>query len=141
MNKTSEEPPTVEITFGGSFTFYTETIHIDDSELYLSLVLPTHRKAKQLDPGKGYEWMRNYVQKKLLASEVIREDDANPANPFGLTTHIVGAALRCGNIDFPNGEGMPCINQANLLIEQAIQHPPPPIDDKHFSLKAFVKTQ
>jgi len=83
--------------------------------------------------------MRNYVQKKLLASGVIRPENANPANPFGITQHIVSASLRCGNIDWLDGQGMPCIKQADFLIEQAIRHPPPPIDERHFSLKAFIK--
>jgi len=137
-SKLSDEPPTEEITYGSSFTFYTEVIPIDDNnEVYLSLVLPSHPKAKQLDSSKGHEWLQNYVYKKLHASGVFYEDDINPANPFGITSHIVMEATRCGTTDF--GQGMPCIKTADFLIEQAIRYPPPPINEKHFSLRAFAQ--
>jgi len=99
-----------------------------------------HQKAKQIDPGpKGLEWMRKYVQKKLLASGVIPEDEANPINPFSIASHIIHEARRQPCVDFLDGEGIPAIRCADFLIEQAIRFPPDPITRTRFSLKAFIQ--
>jgi len=78
---------------------------------------------------EGHEWLRRYVQKKLLASGAIPEDEANPVNPYSIAAQIVYEAWR-------QFDSIQC---ANRLIDQAIKFPPSPISEKRFSLRAFIK--
>jgi len=116
LNESEDKPPMVDITY-----------------------FP-NQKAKQIDPSpKGLEWMRKYVQKKLLASGVIPREEADPINPFSVASHIVHEARRKPCVDFLDGRGIPALQYADLLIDQAIRFPPDPITRTRFSLKAFAQ--
>lgn len=105
-------------------------------------------EVEEFDWNKGgYEWLREYVAEKLRKSGVIPEDRIPE-----LASKIVCRARRAGSHKtwdhyekgddgkFRLVEGrFACIEQADREIEWAIKYPPEPIDDKHFSLKAFVK--
>lgn len=90
--------------------------------------------------GEGYEWLRRYVQQKLLESGVIPSEEANPANPFGITSHIVHDALRIGSHKTKSGQ-FACIEAADDRIAHHIKCPPSPISAKRFSLTAFTEMQ
>jgi len=75
------------------------------------------------------ERLRKYVQKRLLASGVIDEYNANAVNPDSLASHIVADAWR----QFDRKK------YADMGIEEAIKFPPSAINHNRFSLRAFVK--
>lgn len=86
-----------------------------------------HKPESPSSP-EAFERLRRYVQEKLLESKAIREEDTNPVNPESVAARIVGDAWRQPNPYY----------FADLGIEQAVKFPPPCIDSKHFSLKAWV---
>jgi len=84
-----------------------------------------------LEPSSSPEaldWLRSYVQRKLIEGG-ISPDEADPLNPTSVAADIVGDAWR----QFDRK------GYADMRIEFAVKYPPEPINEKHFSLKAFVK--
>jgi len=75
------------------------------------------------------EQLRKYVQERLLASGVIDDYNANPANPDSVAAHIVADAWRQYDRKY----------YADMGIEFAIKYPPSAISHNRFSLRAFIK--
>jgi hypothetical protein len=74
------------------------------------------------------DWLRNYVQRRLIEGG-ISHDEADPSNPKSIAADIVNDAWR----QFDRK------HYADMRIEFAIKCPPEPINEKHFSLKAFAE--
>jgi hypothetical protein len=77
---------------------------------------------------EALEWLRSYVQRKLIEGG-ISPDEADPLNPTSVAANIVADTWR----QFDRK------HYADMRIESAIKYPPEPINEKHFSLKAFAK--
>jgi len=97
---------------------------------YMAIVPLAELQLVELDhTPEAYERLRQYVQEKLLASGAIDEYHANPEIPDSIAAHIVADAWRQYDRK----------KYADMGIELAVKHPPSTIDDKHFSLRTFVK--
>jgi len=88
----------------------------------------------EVEPSpENFESIRKYVQERLLASEVIPEEEANPINPYGIAAHIVDSAWRQMHL------WTETLDYVDELIQREIKYPPPPISHNRFSLRAFIK--
>jgi len=106
------------------------TVHRDGETSYSVFISLDDLKVAHLDfSPESLELLRKYVQEKLLASGVIDEYHANPVNPDSVAAHIVADAWRQHDRHY----------YADMGIEQAIKYPPSAINEKRFSLRAFVK--
>jgi len=104
----------------------------DDGKIqYMAMAPLDELKLVGLDhTPEAFEKLRQYVQEKLLAGG-IDPYHANPVDPYSIAAHIVADAWR----QFDRKK------YADMGIEQAIKHPPATIDNKHFSLRSFIKVQ
>jgi hypothetical protein len=102
----------------------------DDGKIeYMVMASLDELKLVQLDnTPEAHERLRQYVQERLRASGV-DEYHANPVNPDSVAAHIVADAWRQYDRK----------KYADMGIEQAIKYPPLTIDNKHFSLRSFIK--
>lgn len=76
------------------------------------------------------DWLEKYVTNKLTAAGVFHPEDINPANPAGIGIRIVYESHR---------QAWHALERAEELIRIAIKFPPDPINERHFSLKAFAQ--
>lgn len=87
-------------------------------------------KLVQLDStSEAFERLRQYVQYRLRALGVIDEYHSNPLHPDSVAAHIVADAWRQYDRK----------KYADMGIEHAVKHPSATIDNKHFSLRTFIK--
>ena len=102
----------------------------DDGKIEYMIMAPLDKlKLVQLNhTPEDHERLCQYVQERLLAAG-IDSYHANPAQPDSIAAHIVADSWR----QFDRKK------YADMGIEHAIKHPPSTIDQKHFSLRAFVK--
>jgi len=102
----------------------------DDGKIeYMVMASIDELKLVQLDSTpEAHERLRQYVQARLRASGV-DEYHSNPVNPDSVAAHIVADAWRQYDRK----------KYADMGIEQAIKYPPLTIDNKHFSLRSFIK--
>jgi len=102
----------------------------DDGKIEYMIMAPLDElKLVGLDhTPEAFERLRQYVQERLLAGG-IDSYHANPVDPYSIAARIVADAWR----QFDRKK------YADMGIEHAIKHPPSTIDQKHFSLRAFVK--
>ena len=86
-----------------------------------------------------FEEIQEYVHSRLINAG-IDEFHADPLNPDGIAPRLISLIWRHVRHPLDGNRCSPAWKEiADYFLQFYIKNPPDPIDNKHFSLKAFIK--